>query len=75
VHADDAFLPQRCQKVLGGSENSSHQANLFGADQAWCYVIMTQCHQPATPGTESIQTESSNHEQIDGMVSAPGGVG
>ncbi len=35
----------------------------------------TQRHQLTTPGTETIPTESSNHEQIDGMVSAPGGVG
>jgi hypothetical protein len=41
----------------------------------WCYVIMTQHHQPTTPGAETIQTESSNHEKIDGMVSVPGGVG
>jgi hypothetical protein len=36
---------------------------------------MTQSHQPTTPGTETIPTESSNHELIDGMVSVPGGVG
>jgi hypothetical protein len=75
LHADDAFLPRQHQKVLGGGENSPHQSNLLGANWAWCYVIMTQCHQPTTPGAETIRTESSNHEQIDGMVSAPGGVG
>ena len=69
------FLPRGCQKVLGGEENSPHQSNLFGADRTWCYAVMTQRHQPATPGAEIIQTESSNHEQVDGMVSAPGGVG
>jgi hypothetical protein len=35
----------------------------------------TQSYQLTTPGAETIRTESSNHEQIDGMVSAPGGVG
>jgi hypothetical protein len=75
VHADNAILPQRRQKVLGGGENSPHQSNIFGADRTWCYVVMTQCHQPTTPGTETIQTEISNHEQIDGMVSVPGGAG
>jgi hypothetical protein len=34
-----------------------------------------QHHQPTTPGTETIPTESSNHELIDGIVSAPAGVG
>ncbi len=75
MHGDDAFLPQQRQKVLGGGENSPHQSNLFGANLTWCFVVMTQRHQPATPGTETIQTESSNHEQIDGMVSVLGGVG
>ncbi len=63
------------KKVLGGGENSPHQSNLLGADQTWCSVLMTQHHQPTTPCAETIQTESSNHEQIDGMVLAPGGVG
>ena len=31
--------------------------------------------QPTTPGAETILTESLNHELIDGIVSAPGGVG
>ncbi len=75
VHADDAFLPRRRQKMLRGSENSPPQSNLLGADRTWCYVVMTQCHQPTTPGAETIPTESLNHELIDGMVSAPGGVG
>jgi hypothetical protein len=57
VHANDAFLPRRHQKVLGGSENSPHQSNLSGADWTWCYVVMTQCHQPTTPGAETIRTE------------------
>jgi hypothetical protein len=35
----------------------------------------TQRHQPTTPSAETIPTKSSNHELIDGMVSAPGGVG
>jgi hypothetical protein len=35
----------------------------------------TQCHQPTTPGADTIPTESSNHELIDGIVSAPGEVG
>jgi hypothetical protein len=35
---------------------------------------MTQHNQPTTPGAETIQTESSNHEQIDGMVLVPGGL-
>jgi hypothetical protein len=75
VHADDAFLPQQHQKVIRGGENSPHQSNLFGTNRTWCYVVMTQHHQPTTPGAETIQTESSNHELIDGMVSAPGGAG
>jgi hypothetical protein len=75
VHADDAFLPRRRRKVLGGGENSLPQSNLLGADRTWGYVVMTQSHQPTTPGAETIPTESSNHEQIDGMVSAPGRVG
>jgi hypothetical protein len=68
------FLPRQRRKVLGVGKNSPHQSNLFGADQTWCYVIMTQCHQPTTTSAETILTESSNHEQIDGMVSALGGV-
>jgi hypothetical protein len=75
VHAGNAFLPWWRQKVLGGDEYSPHQSNLLGANRTWCYVIMTQHHQPTTPGAETIQTESSTHEQIDGMVSAPGKVG
>jgi hypothetical protein len=35
----------------------------------------TQRHQPTTAGAETIPTESSNHEQNDGMVSVPGRVG
>jgi len=35
----------------------------------------TQRHQPTTPGSETIPIESSNHELIDGIVSAPGRVG
>ncbi len=62
VQADDAFLPQRRQKVLGGQ-----------SDMVLCRH--TQCHQPTTSGTETIPTESSNHELIEGMVSALGGVG
>ncbi len=69
------FLPQQCQKVLGGGEkNSPPQSNLLGADWTWCYVVMTQRHQPTTPCAKTIQTERFNHEQINGMVSAPGGV-
>ncbi len=75
VHADNAFLPRWRRKVLGGGENGPHQSNLLGANWTWCYVIMTQHHQPTTPGAETIQIESSNHEQINGMVSALGGVG
>jgi hypothetical protein len=75
VHADDAFLPRRCQKVLGGGENSPPQSNILDADWTWCYVVMTQSHQPTTPGAETIPTESSNHKLIDGMVSVPGGAG
>jgi hypothetical protein len=69
------FLPRRRQKVLGGGEISPPWSNLLGADRTWCYVIMTKRHQPTAPGAETIQTESSNHEQINDMVSAPGGVG
>jgi hypothetical protein len=75
VHVDDAFLPRRHQKVLGGGENSPPQSNHFGADWTWCYVVMTQSHQPTSPGAETIPIESSTHELIDGMVSVPGGVG
>ncbi len=75
VHADNAFLPQRRWKVLGGGENSPPQSNLLGADWTWCYVVMTQSHQPTTPSAETIPTESSNHELIDGMVSVLGRVG
>ncbi len=75
VHADNAFLPRRCRKVLGGGENSPPQSNLLGADRTWCYVVMTQSHQPTTAGAETIPSESSNHELIDGMVSVPSGVG
>jgi hypothetical protein len=74
VHANDSFLPRQHQKVLGGG-NSPPQSNLLGADWTWCYVVMTQSHQPTTPGAETIPTESSNHELIDGMASGPGGVG
>jgi hypothetical protein len=75
VHADDAFLPRWHQKVLGGGENSPHQSNLLGADWTWCYVVMIQSHQPATPGNETTPTESLNHKQIEGMVLVLGGVG
>jgi hypothetical protein len=75
VHADDAFLPRQRQKVLGGGENSPPHSNLLDADRTWCYVVMTQSHQPTTPGAETIPKESSNHELIDGMVSLPGRVG
>jgi hypothetical protein len=75
VHKDDAFLTRWCQKVLGGHENSPPQSNLLGANWTWFYVIMTQCHQPTTPGAETMQTESSNHKQINGMISVPGRVG
>ncbi len=51
------------------------QSNLLGVDQTWCYVVMTQCHQLTTPGAETIQTESSNHSQINDMVSALGRAG
>ncbi len=33
---------------------------------------MTQRNQMTTPGAETIRTESSNHEQIDGIVLVPG---
>ncbi len=66
------LLPQEHWKVLGGGENSPHQSNLLGADRTWSYVVMTQHHQPTTPGAETIPTDSSKHEQID---SAPGKVG
>jgi hypothetical protein len=75
VHEDDIFLPQRHRKVLGGGKNNPHQSNLFGADRTWYYVVMTQRHQRTTPGAETIRTESSNHEQIDGMILALGRVG
>ncbi len=51
------------------------QSNRLGADRTWCYVVMTQSHQPTTPSAETIPTESSNHELIDGIVSVPGRVG
>jgi hypothetical protein len=41
----------------------------------YCNIVTTQCHQPTTHSSETIQTESSNHNQINGMVSASGGVG
>jgi hypothetical protein len=58
------FLPQQLQKVLGGGENSPHQSNLLGNNRTWCYVVMTQRHQPTTPGAETIQTESSNLNKL-----------
>jgi hypothetical protein len=64
MHTDDAFLPRQHRKVLGGGEISPHQSSLFGADRTWCYVVMTQRHEQTTPGAATIQTESSNHEQI-----------
>jgi hypothetical protein len=75
VHADDAFLPWWRRKVLGGGENNPPQSNLLDANRTWCYVVTAQSHQPTTPGAKTIPTESSNHELIDGMVSAPGRVG
>ncbi len=51
------------------------QSNLLGTNWTWCYVVMTQSYQPTTLGAETIPTESSNHELIDGMVSVPGRVG
>jgi hypothetical protein len=58
VHADDAFLPRRLQKVLDGGENSPHQSNLFWSRSDMVLRRHTQRHQPTTPGTETIPTES-----------------
>jgi hypothetical protein len=54
VHGDDVICHSSAKKVLEGGENSPPQSNLLGADWTWCYVIMTQCHQPTTPGAETI---------------------
>ncbi len=69
------FLPWPCQKVPGGGRKRPHQSNPLGANWTWCYVVMTQHQQSSTHGAETIRTESSNHDKINGMVSALGGVG
>ncbi len=60
VHADDAFLPQRHQKVLGGGENSPHQSNFLGADRTWCYVVthsaISRPHLALKPYQQRVQT-------------------
>jgi hypothetical protein len=60
VHADDAFLARRCQKVLGGGENSPHQSILLGADRTWCYVAahsaISQPHSALEPYQQRVQT-------------------
>jgi hypothetical protein len=60
VHADDAFLPWRRQKVLGGGENSPHQSNLLGADRTWCYVVthstISRPHPVLKPYQQRVQT-------------------
>jgi hypothetical protein len=68
---EDAAIERKFEALLSPLVS----VEFIGANWTWCYVIMTQCHQPTTPGAETIQTESSNHEQINGIVSAPGGVG
>jgi hypothetical protein len=49
------FLPQWHQKVLGEGKNGPPQSNLLGANRTWWYIIMTQRHQPTTPGAETIR--------------------
>ncbi len=75
VHTGDAFLPRRRRKVPGRGENSPPQIQPFWSQSGMVLCRHTQRYQPTTPGAENIPTESSNHELIDGMVSAPGGVG
>ncbi len=69
------FLPRRRRKVLGGSEKSPTNPTFLvpighGVMSSWHNAI-SQPH----PAHKTIQTESSTHEQIDGMVSVPSGVG
>jgi hypothetical protein len=75
VHADDAFCQGGTERCLEEVKIAPPQSNLLGANRTWCYVVMTQSYQPTTPGAETIQTVSSNHELIDGMLSVPGKVG
>jgi hypothetical protein len=60
VHAEDAFLPRRRQKVLKGVENSPHQSNLLGADRTWCYVVIhsaiSRPHPALKPYQQRVQT-------------------
>ncbi len=57
---DDAFLPHRRRKVLGGGENRPHRSNLFEADWTWCYVVtysaIRQPHPALKPYQQRVQT-------------------
>ncbi len=75
VHTGYAVLPRRHQKVPGRGENRPPPIQPFWSRLGMVLCRHTQRQQPTTPGTETIPTESSNHELIDGIVSAPGGVG
>jgi hypothetical protein len=76
---------KQCKKTMfffhGGAKRCLEEVkiappcNLLCADWTWCYVVTTHCHQPTTLGTETIQTDSTNHKQSNGMVSRPGRVG
>jgi len=77
VHLDNVLMPPQPKKVLGGGANSPPmQPSLQWQISwwTWCYVLTTQHHQLTTPSAETIRTESSNNKQINGMVSALGGV-
>ncbi len=69
------FCHGSAERCLEEVKIAPPQFNLLSADWTWCYVVMTQRHQPTLPSTETIWTESSSDEQITGMVSAPGRVG
>jgi hypothetical protein len=76
---------RRCMRTMlfchGGAERCLEEVKIaptnptFSEPTDMVLRCHTQHHQLTTPGAETIPTESSNHEQFDGMVSAPSGVG
>jgi hypothetical protein len=75
MHMGNAFLPWLRQKVSGGGENSPPPnppiLDPIGLSVMSSHTAPSADHTRA----ETIPTESSNHELIDGIVSALGGVG
>jgi hypothetical protein len=77
--------PRRCIRAMlfchGGAKRCLEEVKIappikpFWSRSGMVLCHHTQRHQLTTPGAETIPTESSNHELIDGIVSLPGRVG